>query len=193
MILQFCGLSGAGKSTLARAVEIELQQQHVEVEILDGDEYRSTLCKDLGFTKEARHENIRRMTFVAHQLAKHGVVSVICAINPYEAVRREIAAAYPNVKTVFIDCAVETLAIRDTKGLYRRAMLPDDDPEKVKNLTGVNDPFERPSQPDLYINTGNETVESAAKKITAFIVNGIRKQPYYIHPAVFPQYTALRS
>ena len=193
MILQFCGLSGAGKSTLARAIEIELQHAGVEIEILDGDEYRSTLCKDLGFTKEARNENIRRMTFVAHQLAKHGVVSVICAINPYDKLRKEIAAIYPDVKTVFIDCAVETLAVRDTKGLYRKAMLPDGHPEKINNLTGVNDPFEKPVDPDLYINTGKETVESAVKKITALIMMHVKKQRHYIYPSVFPNYTALRS
>lgn len=193
MILQFCGLSGAGKSTLARAIQIELQHSGVEVEILDGDEYRTTLCKDLGFTKEARNENIRRMAFVAHQLAKHGIVSVICAINPYEQIRKEVAAMYANVKTVFIDCTVETLALRDTKGLYKRAMLPPGHPEKVNNLTGVNDPFERPQNPDVYINTGTETVENGVKKITTFIMEHIKKQRNYIYPAVFPAYTALRS
>lgn len=193
MILQFCGLSGAGKSTLARAVEIELQHAGVEIEILDGDEYRSTLCKDLDFTKEARNENIRRMAFVAHQLAKHGVVSVICAINPYDALRKEIAATYPGVKTVFIDCSVQTLSLRDTKGLYRRAMLPQGHPDRVNNLTGVNDPFEKPQNPDLYINTGTETVESAVKKITVLIMAHVKMQRHYIYPSVFPNYTALRS
>lgn len=193
MILQFCGLSGAGKSTLARAVEIELQHSGVEVEILDGDEYRATLCKDLGFSKEARNENIRRMAFVAHQLAKHGVVSVICAINPYAAIREEISKKYPDVKTVFIDCAVNTLAARDTKGLYRRAMLPQGHPDRVNNLTGITDPFERPQTPDLHINTGTDTVESAVKKITALIMAHIKLKRPYIYPAVFNNYTALRS
>lgn len=193
MILQFCGLSGAGKSTLARAVEIEMRHRGIEIEILDGDEYRSTLCKDLGFSKEARMENVRRMSFVAHQLSRHGVVSVICAINPYDEMRREVATLYPDVKTVFIDCSVNTLALRDTKGLYQRAMLPEGHPQRIGNLTGVNDPFERPQNPDLYINTGLETVESGVKKITALIMTHIKRQQHYIYPAVFPGYTALRS
>jgi adenylylsulfate kinase len=193
MILQFCGLSGVGKSTLARAVERELRHIDVEVEILDGDDYRATLCKDLGFSKEARNENIRRMAFVAHQLAKHSVVSVICAINPYAAIREEISKQYPDVKTVFIDCAVKTLAARDTKGLYRRAMLPDGHPDRINNLTGVNDPFERPENPDVYINTGTETVESAVKKITAFIMANVKKPPLYVYIEQFAQYAALRS
>ena len=193
MIIQFCGLSGAGKSTLARAVETDLKSNAVEVEILDGDEYRTSLCSDLGFSKNERMENVRRMAFVAHQLSKHGIVSVICAINPYAAMREEITAAYPDVKTIFIDCAVETLMMRDTKGLYRRAMLPQGHPEKINNLTGVNDPFERPQQPDLYINTGTETVESAVKKITTFIMAHTKRPPLYIYQEQFAQYAALRS
>jgi adenylylsulfate kinase len=183
MILQFCGLSGAGKSTLARAVETQLHYAGIDVEILDGDEYRSTLCKDLGFSKEERNENIKRMAFVARQLSKHGVVAVICAINPYEEVRKEIKLLYPDVKTVFIDCPVETLTIRDTKGLYKRAMLPQDHPDRIHNLTGVNDPFERPQNPDVYINTGFESIESGVKKITAFITAYVNSssQQYFSH------------
>lgn len=193
MIIQFCGLSGAGKSTLALAVEADLNSNGIEVEILDGDVYRSTLCNDLGFSKKERMENIRRMAFVAHQLSKHGVVSVICAINPYGEMRSEIAATYPHVKTIFIDCAVETLMMRDTKGLYRKAMLPDGHPEKINNLTGVNDPFERPDKPDLYINTGTETVETCIKKITGFIMAHVKRPPLYMYQEQFAQYAALRS
>lgn len=193
MIIQFCGLSGAGKSTLACAVEADLISNGIEVEILDGDAYRSTLCSDLGFSKKERMENMRRMAFVAHQLSKHGVVSVICAINPYEQMRNEIAGTYSNVKTIFIDCALETLMMRDTKGLYRKALLPDDHPDKIRNLTGVNDPFERPDNPDLYINTGTETVETAVKKITSFIMTHVKRPPLYIYQEQFAQYAALRS
>ena len=193
MILQFCGLSGAGKTTLARAVEVDLKSKGIEVEILDGDEYRLTLCRDLGFSKNERMENVRRMAFVANQLSKHGIVSVICAINPYAEMRNEIAATYTDVKTVFVDCAVQTLAMRDTKGLYRKALLPDDHPEKIKNLTGVNDPFEPPQNPHVYINSGTETVETATKKIIAFIMANVNKPPLLMYIEQFAQYAALRS
>lgn len=193
MILQFCGLSGAGKTTLARAVEADLKSKGIEVEILDGDDYRTTLCTGLGFSKKDRMENVRRMAFVAQQLSKHGVVSIICAINPYEEMRNEIAATYAGVKTIFIDCAIETLAMRDTKGLYRKAILPDNHPDKIKNLTGINDPFERPEQPDVYINTGTETVDGAAKKIITFIMAHVKRPPLYMYVEQFAQYAALRS
>src|SRR5258706_6494107 len=121
MIIQMCGLSGSRKSTLARSVEPILRKQKIKVEILDGDEYRQTLCRGLGFSREDRSENLRRMAFVARQLSKHGIVAIICAINPYEEIRREIAANYPDVTTVHIDCSIEILKSRDTKGLYQKA------------------------------------------------------------------------
>ncbi|MFT3844508.1 MAG: adenylyl-sulfate kinase [Lacibacter sp.] len=193
MIIQFCGLSGAGKSTLANAVQTELQQQGIRIEILDGDDYRTTLCKDLGFSKKDRQENIRRMAFVAHQLSKHGVVAVVCAINPYEEMRKEIQAIYPDVKTIFVDCPVEKLMIRDTKGLYKRAFLPDDHPDHIHNLTGVNDPFDRPKNPDVYVNTGFETIESSVKKIVHFIQAGINRSYEYLYAAHITEYAAVGS
>jgi adenylylsulfate kinase len=169
MIIQFCGLSGSGKSTIARAAETELKKKRIEVEVIDGDEYRSTLCRGLGFSKQDRFENMRRMSFVAHQLSKHGIVALICAINPYEEMRREVAQTYPNVITVFIDCSVETLKIRDTKGLYQKAFLPLEHPQRINNLTGINDPFDRPVNPDIYINTDSETIISCVNKIVSSI------------------------
>lgn len=169
MIIQMCGLSGAGKSTLAGAVEMLLKKRRIKVEIIDGDEYRKTLCNGLGFSREDRMENVRRMAFVARQLSKHGIVAIICAINPYEEMRREIAKKYPGVFTIHIDCTLETLKIRDTKGLYQKAFLPEDHPEKIKNLTGINDPFDRPPKPDLYINTDTDTIIHCTNKIVHFI------------------------
>ena len=171
MIVQLCGLSGAGKTTLAKAVEQKLALEHFSVEVLDGDEYRKTLCSELGFSKEDRLENLRRIAFVARQLSKHGIIAIICAINPYEEMREEIRKNYPNVKTVFVDCSLDTLKVRDTKGLYKKAFLPEGHPEKLKNLTGVNDPFEVPQKPDLYLNTERENLEDCTNKIVQFIRN----------------------
>lgn len=195
MIIQFCGLSGAGKSTLARAAEKELIKHGVAVEIIDGDEYRSSLCKGLGFTMQDRFENMRRMGFVAHQLSKHGVVSIICAINPYEVIRQELKQIYPDVFTAFIDCTVETLKIRDTKGLYQKAFLPLHHPQRINNLTGINDPFNKPENPDLYINTDKDTVINCVNKLVNFILQDIKKSqphflsvPFNIHRSLFNNY-----
>lgn len=168
MILQFCGLSGAGKSTLAKLVKAKLSHKGSIVEVLDGDEYRKTLCSDLGFSKEDRIENLRRIAFVAAQLSKHGIIAIICAINPFEEVRAEVRKAYPSVKTIHIDCSLATLIHRDTKGLYKRALLPDTHPNKVRNLTGVNDAFEEPLHPDLYVNTDIYSIEECAHQIAYF-------------------------
>lgn len=170
MIIQFCGLSGSGKTTLARAIKEKLGKQQLPVEIIDGDEYRETLCKGLGFSKDDRCENIRRMAFVADKLSRHGIISIICAINPYEHIRKEVRVTYRNVLTVHIDCSLEALKQRDTKGLYKRAMLPDDHPEKISNFTGINDPFEMPADPDLRVSTENLSKEECTNQITAFIL-----------------------
>jgi adenylylsulfate kinase len=170
MIIQFCGMSGSGKTTLAEHVKQLLLEKNIPVEIIDGDEYRKVLCADLGFSKEHRNQNIRRLAFVASKLSQYRIVAIICAINPYEEIRQEITARYKGVKTVFIDCNLDTLIQRDTKGLYKKAMLPEGHPDKISNLTGVNDPFEAPGTPDLVIHSDMETIEGSAEKLAEFIV-----------------------
>jgi adenylylsulfate kinase len=170
MIIQFCGLSGSGKTTLATSVKHLLQQQGVGVEIIDGDTYRKTLCADLGFSKADRNENIRRLAAVANESINQHSIAIISAINPYEDVRLEIAANYGNVKTVYIECSLEVLMERDTKQLYKKAMLPDGHPDKVSNLSGVNDPFEMPRHPDLVIKTDDESIEASVQKLAGFIL-----------------------
>lgn len=170
MIIQFCGLSGSGKSTLATVIEHDLKAKNIPIEIIDGDEYRKALCADLGFSKDDRNENIRRLAFVAGKLAAHGIIVIICAINPYEDVRQEVISKYKNVKTVFVDCAMDLLLQRDTKGLYKKALLPKGHPDKISNLTGVNDPFEIPAAPDLTINTTKEPIEISVNRLLTFIL-----------------------
>jgi adenylylsulfate kinase len=171
MIVQLCGLSGAGKSTISRIVKNKLIKDGYLAEMIDGDEYRRVLCRDLGFSKEDRNENIRRLAFVANKLSSNGIIVLISAINPYQEIRNEVAQCYKNVKTVFIDCSIENLIKRDTKGLYARALLPDDHPDKVFNLTGVNDNFDIPLNPDLYINTGILSIKESTCKLYDFVVN----------------------
>ncbi len=170
MIIQCCGLSGSGKTSLANRVKPLLELHGLKAEVIDGDVYRKVLCPDLGFSKADRHENIRRLAFVAGILSKHGMVAIISAINPYEAVRLEITARYGQVKTVHIHCPLRILIQRDTKQLYRRALLPTGHPDKINNLTGINDPFEVPVNPDLTINTGTDTIEESTHKLLQFIL-----------------------
>src|SRR6201986_3626552 len=153
MILLFCGLSGAGKSTLAEKVRHKLASEDIFIEIIDADEYRQRLFKDLGYSMEDRFENIRRLGFIANKFSSHNIITIISAINPYDSIRQELSRTYKNVKVVHVDCDIDVLIKRDTKGLYKRALLPEGHPDKLPNLTGINDPFEAPVSPDLYVNT----------------------------------------
>jgi len=173
MIALLCGLSGAGKTTLAKNIYAKLFERGINAEIIDGDEYRARLFKDLKYSKDDRYENIRRLGFIANKFSSHGIVTIMSAINPYDEIRRELVESYPNVKIIHIDCPVEKLMVRDTKGLYKRSMLPADHPDKIFNLTGVNDQFDIPVNPDLYINTDMYTVEESANVMLDFIMQNI--------------------
>ena len=150
----------------------DLRKSGLQVEVLDGDEYREGLCSDLGFSREDRNTNIRRLGFVSHILERNNVISIIAAINPYDDVREELKK-YGNVKTVFVDCDIEELKARDTKGLYARALLEDGHPDKVYNFTGISDPYESPLEPDLVVSTDKETISESAKKLKKFIMGNI--------------------
>lgn len=173
IFIQLTGLSGAGKTTLSYNVKQQLEKLGLKVEVIDGDDYRQTLCKDLGFSKADRIENIRRLGFVGKVLARNNVVVILSAINPYEEARKELKENIPQNKTVWIDCGLETLQERDTKGLYERAFLPENHPDKLNNLTGVNDPFETPEDADLIIKTDAESVEESSAKLLNFILENI--------------------
>ncbi len=173
LIIQLTGLSGSGKTTLSQFVKILLEQKQIKTELIDGDKYRETLCRDLGFSKADRYENIRRLGKLAYKIAKVHDVVIIAAINPYEEIRRELKLQYA-VKTVWINCPLDELIKRDTKGLYKRALLPDGHPDKVYNLTGVNDDYDIPSEFDMLINTHTEPVEESAKKFHDFILTEIK-------------------
>ncbi len=168
MIIQMTGLSGAGKSTLAMKVSELLTSEKIKIEIIDGDIYRQNICKDLGFSKPDRIENIRRLGFIANILSKHGIVAIIAAINPFEQARIELSQKY-NAKIIYVKCDLETLITRDTKGLYKRALLPVDNPERLSNLTGVGDVFEEPENPDLTINTALLTIDESVATILKYI------------------------
>jgi adenylyl-sulfate kinase len=169
MIVQLTGLSGAGKTTLAAGVTSLLEKQVVSTEIIDGDAYRRTLCKDLGFTKEDRMENIRRLGKVALSFKDRVDIILIAAINPFEEIRNELKEKL-NAKTVWIKCDINVLIKRDTKELYKLALLHDDHPDKIFNLTGVNDTYEIPVAPDLIIDTSRETLAQSVQKLYEFLL-----------------------
>lgn len=150
-----------------------LRDRGYRVEIIDGDEYREGLCRDLGFSKEDRNTNIRRLGFVSKILARNNVISIISAINPYEEIRKEIEDNGKNVKTVYVECDLETLKCRDTKGLYKRALLESGNPDKIYNFTGISDPFESPKSPDLVISTDQMTVKTATDILEKYIIQNV--------------------
>ena len=171
--IQMTGMSGSGKSTLSKAISQKLVKKGYKVEVIDGDEYRENLCKDLGFSKEDRNTNIRRLSFVSKVLSRNNVISIIAAINPYDEIRQENKQKNPNLKTVFIKCDLDTLIERDVKGLYAKALLPTGHPERIENFTGISDPFEAPNDADLVINTAEQTLEESAKILEEFIIKEI--------------------
>ncbi|MBZ5859375.1 adenylyl-sulfate kinase [Flavihumibacter profundi] len=173
IFIQLTGLSGSGKSTIAHAVKVLLQERGHAVEVIDGDIYRKKLCPDLGFSKEDRNENIRRLGFVANRLAANGVISILAAINPYEEIRKELLNYGNHVKTVWINCDIKTLMERDTKQLYKKAFLPEGHPDKIYNLTGINDPFETPIEPDLVIDTHKNSESASIDMLFNFIIQTV--------------------
>ena len=160
--LWFTGLPCSGKSTLARKVEDTLLERGVNVEVLDGDEVRENLSKGLGFSKEDRDTNIRRIGFVANLLTRNGVPVMTAAISPYKAIREECRALIgpENFVEVHVHAPLEVLIERDTKGLYKKALAGE-----IKEFTGVSDPYEEPESPDVKVHTHEESVEESLEKI----------------------------
>ena len=172
ILIQLTGLSGAGKTTISKAVKEKLFYEGFQVEILDGDLIRNTRHKDLGFSKADRHENIRRLGLMGYALTLENKIVIIAAINPYEEIRQELTKKY-GAKTVYIKCSLETLMLRDPKGLYSRALLPEDHPDKLRNLSGVNDVYEAPVSPDLIIDTEPNTIEECSTALAEFILRAV--------------------
>ncbi|HEV2219362.1 MAG TPA: sulfate adenylyltransferase [Casimicrobiaceae bacterium] len=159
-VVWFTGLSGAGKSTIANALQAELARRGRHVELLDGDEVRTHLSKGLGFSKEDRDTNIRRIGYVARLVARSGGIAITAAISPYRDVRDEVRAQTPGFVEVYMRCPIETLTRRDTKGLYRKALAGE-----IANFTGVSDPYEEPLFPEVVCDTARETPDQSLAKI----------------------------
>jgi adenylylsulfate kinase len=158
----FTGLSGSGKSTIARALETELRQRGCRLEVLDGDIVRTNLTKGLGFSKDDRNENIRRIGFVSHLLTRNGVVVLVSAISPYREAREEVRDRIGDFVEVFVDAPLAVCEERDVKGLYKKARAGE-----IKQFTGIDDPYEAPLSPEVHCHTDRQSVEDSVAQILA--------------------------
>lgn len=158
----FTGLSGSGKSTLSEAIQSRLKARGRNVEILDGDVVRTHLSKGLGFSREDRDTNIKRIAFVCSLLTRNGVVCVSAAISPYREAREWARREIGNFVEVYVKCPLEVCQARDVKGLYKQAAEG-----KLKGFTGIDDPYEEPEKPELVVETDQETLDESVERIFA--------------------------
>ncbi len=163
--LWFTGLSGAGKSTLAQYLIPMFRDMNCNVECLDGDEVRENLSKGLGFSKEDRDTNIRRIGYVANMLSRNGVISITAAISPYASIRDEMRekcdAAFVEV---YVEAPLEVVEARDTKGLYKKARAG-----IIKQFTGISDPYEEPKNAEITVHTGDQSIEESAQAVLDYL------------------------
>ncbi len=158
----FTGLSGAGKSTLSRILAERLREAGAKVELLDGDVVRTNLSKGLGYSKEDRDTNIRRIGFVCELLSRNGVIAIAAAISPYREIRREVRAKISDFVEVYVRCPIEVLTERDVKGLYKKALAGE-----IQHFTGISDPYEEPEQAEVVVHTDRESPEECVARIWA--------------------------
>ncbi|WP_240420342.1 adenylyl-sulfate kinase [Paenibacillus periandrae] len=158
--LWLTGLSGSGKTTLAKAISEELNIRGVRVELLDGDEVRQNLSSDLGYTRDDRNTNIRRIGYITELLSRNGIGVVVATISPYRETREELKKYITNYLEIHVDCSIEECIKRDVKGLYQKALKGE-----IKHFTGITDTYEVPLNPDLVVNTQYEDIKLCVTKI----------------------------
>ena len=162
--LWMTGLSGSGKSTITDVLVDKFEERGIPLEVLDGDVVRENLSKGLGFSKEDRDTNIRRIGFVANLLSRNGLVAITAAISPYREIRDEIRKMVTSdggsFVEIFVKCPIPVLADRDVKGLYKKALAGE-----IKNFTGVSDPYEEPLAPEVTVESDRESVAEGVEKI----------------------------
>jgi len=153
-------MSGAGKSTISAMLATRLREFGAKVEVLDGDIVRTHLCRGLGFSREDREENIRRIGFVCELLSRNGVMVIVAAISPYRECRDEVRARVSRFVEIYMQCPLEVLIERDVKGLYKRALAGE-----IPQFTGISDPYEPPLAPEVTIDSSTEALEESVQKI----------------------------
>jgi adenylyl-sulfate kinase len=152
----FTGLSGSGKSTLAGKLAAYLDNDALPYELIDGDVVREEICRGLGFSKEDRDENIRRIGYIAALLNRHNIISIVAAISPYRQARDRVRGKISKFLEVHVDCPLDTLVHRDVKGLYHRALAG-----QIEHFSGISDPYEAPVRPDVYVNSEGQTPDES--------------------------------
>lgn len=162
--LWFTGLPCSGKSAVADRVAEILRSHNLRVERLDGDVVRKSLCRDLGFSKKDRDENIHRVTFVAKLLTRNGVAVLTSFISPYREIRDEARREIGEFIEVYVKCPLEVCMSRDVKGMYQKALRGE-----IKEFTGISDPYEEPLHPELILETDRETLEESARKVIDYL------------------------
>jgi adenylylsulfate kinase len=171
-VLWLTGLSGAGKSTVAAKLGPALAERGHRVELLDGDEVRTNLCQELGFSRADRDTNIARIGYVAGKLAKHGVAVLVAAISPYREARDRVRASVDNFVEIHVAAPLTTCAERDVKGLYAKALAGE-----IKNFTGVSDPYEPPLHPEIALHTERASVDESVEQVLAWLEANELSQP----------------
>jgi adenylylsulfate kinase len=167
-VLWFTGLSGSGKSTLAHAVEEELHQIGCRTIVLDGDNVRHGLCKDLDFSDESRKENIRRIGEVAKLFIESGVITLTAFISPFREERNKVRKLLVegDLIEIYVKCPISVCEARDVKGMYKKAKV-----NEIKNFTGVSSLYEVPESPDLIVDTDQETLDESVDKVLGVLIN----------------------
>jgi len=172
-VIWLTGLSASGKTTIALQLATKLREHDSKVELLDGDAIRKELSADLGFSRQDRREQIRRVVYLCKLLSKNGITCIVSVISPYRDLRNlareEIRKVSPFIE-VFVKCSLESCIKRDPKGLYKKALSGE-----INNFTGLQDPYEEPLSPDVMVNTDSETVEECVDKIISAVK--IREEP----------------
>ncbi|MBD2693549.1 adenylyl-sulfate kinase [Anabaena catenula] len=164
IIIWLTGLSGAGKTTIALSVAQELQTRGCRVELLDGDVVRTNLSQGLGFSKEDRNINVRRIGFVADLLSRNGIIAIIAAISPYRSIRDHLKQTTTNFVEVYVQAPLSVCESRDIKGLYAKARAG-----QIQNFTGISDPYEEPLNPDIICITDKFTVEQCVSQVVIYL------------------------
>src|SRR5713226_1575152 len=160
MVIWFTGLSSAGKTTIAEAVEKQLRQTGLAVQVLDGDQMRRSLCRDLGFSNEDRIENIRRIGIVASLLERNGIIVLVAAISPFRQARNEVRKLCDAFIEVYVNAPIDVCEKRDQEGLYAKARRGE-----ITHVTGIDSPYEPPLQPDVECRTDREDVPECVNKV----------------------------
>jgi adenylyl-sulfate kinase len=158
--LWLTGMSGAGKTTISSLLERWFRERGASVERLDGDAVRKHHSKGLGFSREDRDENVRRIGYIAELLSRNRVIAIVAAISPYRAIGQELRISIGSFIEIHVDCPLEVLIARDAKGLYQKALRGE-----IGHFTGISDPYEPPLSPELAIDTSTETPEESATRV----------------------------